>query len=135
MGSFCQGASPNKACSFTGSITDGTTGCTAIVNAAFVGDPSDGAAFPIVPDPTTPQGKGELSYTETCNSGATKMWKATAGTLTLGKVVPPAPGLVTGTLSFTIQGATMDVAPAGAGDAKGTFGVAGSASNVSYTSP
>jgi hypothetical protein len=134
MGAFCQGASPNKACSFTASITDGTTGCTAILNAAFVGDPTDGAAYPIAVDPTTPPGKGEISYTETCNGGATKMWKATAGTLTLGKVIPPSPGLVTGTLSFTIQGATMDVAPAGAGDAQGTFSVAGSASDVTYTS-
>jgi hypothetical protein len=135
MGSFCQGVSPNRVCSFTGSITDGATGCTAILNAGFVGDPTVGTAFTFVTDPTTPPGKGELSYTETCNSGATKMWKASAGTLTLDKVIPPSPGLVTGTLSFTIQGGTMDVAPAGAGDAKGSFSAAGTATDVTYTAP
>jgi hypothetical protein len=135
QGSFCQGASPNLTCSFTGSITNGTSGCTAIVNAAFVGDPVQATSFQLVADAPTPAGKGEVAYTEYCTTGATKMWKSTGGTLTLTKVTPPPKGLPTGTLSFTIAGATLAVAPLGAGDAKGSFTVSGTASNVTYLQP
>jgi hypothetical protein len=133
-GSFCMGTSP-KQCSFTGSITDTATGCTGILNAAFVGGLTVGAAFPIVADATTPEGKGDFTYTETCSNGVSKTWKATAGTLTLSAVTPPAQGLVTGTLSFSVTGATMAPAPVGAGNATGTFDASGTASHVGYTSP
>jgi len=134
LGSFCMGTT-TKQCSFTGSVTDAASGCTGILNAAFVGGLGVGAAFPIVPDATTPEGKGDFTYTETCSGGATKTWKATGGTLTLTAVTPPAQGLATGTLSFTVAGATMAPAPVNPGGATGGFTASGSASNVGYTSP
>ena len=134
LGSFCMGTSP-KTCSFTGSVTDAASGCTAILNAAFVGPLDVGTVFPIVSDASTPPGKGDVTYTETCSGGSTKTWKANSGTLTLDAVTPPAKGLATGTLSFSVKGATLSPAPIGAGAAKGSFDASGSGSNVGYTSP
>lgn len=130
MGAFCQGASPNKTCSFTASVTEG--GCTYILNAAFVGDPPASTAFPFAADPTTPPGKAQLTYTEACGA-KTRMWRASAGTLTLLRFDAPAAGTVTGTASFSVEGATMGPAPAGAGEATGAFTVSGEARNVSFT--
>jgi hypothetical protein len=127
-GSFCQGQAPNKTCSFTGSLTE--NGCTAILNVAFVGTPAAGQAFPVVVDATTPPGKGTVNYTEACNDGAMKAWKATAGTIILDAVSPPAAGTATGKVSFSVQRATMSAAPLGAGKAQGTFTVSGSGKDV-----
>ena len=136
MGSFCQGTSP-KQCSFTGSITTSSTGCTSILNVAFVGDLKAGTSFPVVSDIPTAPGKGLVSYTETCNAGTTKRWTATGGTITLDGVTPPAQGFATGTLSLSVAGATMAVSTdaAGGGTAQGTFSISGKATNVGYTSP
>jgi hypothetical protein len=50
-------------------------------------------------------------------------------------VTPPAQGLTTGTASFTVQTAFLEVAKAGAGDAQGTFAASGHGMNVSFTAP
>lgn len=129
-GAFCQGASPNKACSFTASLTEG--GCTYILNAAFVGDPPKTTAFPFAADPTTPPGKAQLTYTEACGA-KTRMWRASEGTLTLLRFDAPAAGTVNGTASFSVEGATMGPAPAGAGEATGAFTISGDARDVTFT--
>jgi hypothetical protein len=130
-GSFCQGTSP-KTCSFTGSIT--VSGCTYILSVAFVGPLTAGTSFPVVVDPSTPPGKGTVNYSEIC--GATsKAWKATGGTITLDVVTPPATGFATGTMTLSVEAATMAPAPNGAGGATGAFSVSGKGANVSYTSP
>jgi hypothetical protein len=136
LGSFCQGTSP-KQCSFTGNVTNQASGCTSILNVAFVGDLTAGTSFPVVSDIPTAPSKGLVSYTETCNAGTTKRWTATGGTITLDSVTPPAQGFATGTLSLTVAGATMAVSTdaAGGGTAQGTFSISGKATNVGYTSP
>jgi collagen type VII alpha len=130
-GAFCMGTTP-KTCSFTGSVP--ATGCVYILNVAFIGPLTVGTSFPVVADSSTPPGKGTVNYTESC--GATsKMWKGTGGTITLDVVNPPAAGLATGTMTFSVQAATMAAAPTGAGGATGTFSVSGKGANVAYTSP
>ena len=131
-GAFCMGQAGAKVCSFTANVTVASSGCTFILNVAFVGALTEGTPFPIVTDPTTPPGKGTVNYTEICGS-TTKMWKGTGGTITLDVVTPPAQGYPTGTLTFSVAGATMAPAPNGAGGATGTFTAAGKGANLSYT--
>ena len=132
-GAFCMGAGAGmRTCSFTGNVTVASSGCTFILNVAFVGPLTTRTSFPVVTDPTTPPGKGTVNYTEVCGA-TTKMWKGTGGTITLDVVTPPAAGLPTGTASFTVQGATMAPAPNGAGGATGSFTISGKGANVSYT--
>jgi len=133
-GSFCMGAgAAGKVCSFTGSVTVPSSGCTFIVNVAFVGPLTPATAFPVAVDPTTPPGKSTVNYTEVCGA-TTKIWKATGGTVLLDANTPPAQGLSTGAASFSVQGATMAPAPNGAGGASGTFTITGKGVNVSYSS-
>lgn len=132
-GSTCQGTNPNRRCGFTGSITIPSTGCFLILNVSFVGEVKAGASYGFVVDPTTPPGKGLVSYTEICGA-TTKMWKATGGSGIIDVINAPAPGLATGTMSFSVNAATMAPAPTGAGPASGSFTVSGKGTNVSYLS-
>lgn len=135
MGSFCMAAGgTDRTCSFTGSVTDSATGCTGILNVAFVGPLVAGGSFPIVADLPTAPGKGEVSYTESCAAGS-RRWQASSGTVTLDAVTPPAAGLATGTASFSVKTAFLEVAKASAGDAQGTFAASGKGMNVTFTAP
>jgi len=131
-GSTCQGTNPRR-CSFTGSVTIASIGCTFILNVAFVGDVTAGASFSIVADPLTPPGKATGNYTEVCGA-TTKMWKATGGSVTADVIVPPAQGFATGTMTFSVAAASMGPAANGAGGATGTFSITGKGANVSYIS-
>ncbi len=132
LGSFCMasGSGASKSCSFTANIYFDS--CSSILNVAFVGVPMAGASFPFVADAPVPDGKGYLTYSETCGS-VSKTWRATGGTIHLDSVTPPAQGLTTGTMSFTVTGGTMAPAKTGPGTAVGTFNAEGSSKEISYT--
>jgi len=132
-GSFCMASgngAASKTCSFTGSVY--ANGCLTTLNVAFTGPLTAGTSFPFVADAPVPEGKSYLTYSEMCGSD-TKAWRATAGSMSLDSVTPPAQGLTTGKVSYTVTGATMAPAHMGGGTAAGTFNAAGSSKDITYT--
>jgi len=114
----------------TGSVY--ANGCLTTLNVAFTGPLTAGTSFPFVADAPVPEGKSYLTYSEMCGSD-TKAWRATAGSMSLDSVTPPAQGLTTGKVSYTVTGATMAPAHMGGGTAAGTFNAAGSSKDITYT--